>query len=254
MTLAAAPTARPLYLGHAGGHKRVAHTTEALVVTNTQGQTLRYPLARISRVVSSPVVDWAGSALALCLKHGITITWADAKGHTLGSASPTPPSSAHPANALALLLEEPHGPTAYADWLRSRRMAVLTHWGKTSPHPISPAHWENTKREWVYLNQLAPHLPPALLPHCHAWVVAQLHSSHLPTQLLDTHAAPVPLAHDLAQMLWAQMNLCTGPLADNTHTERELVDLFERWHAPNGAALHLHLGALLRLAQQHPNT
>lgn len=242
---------RPLYLGHAGGHKRVAHTTEALVITNTQGQTLRYPLARISRVVSSPAVDWAGGALTLCLKHGITITWADAKGHPLGNASPTPPSHSPHLNALTLLLEHPEGPAHYQHWQRSRRMAVLIHWGQTSAQPISPAHWENTKREWVYRGQLAPHLPHAVHTHCHAWVVAQLNSSHLPTQLLDARAAPVPLAHDLTQLLWAQMNLCSGPLADTTQTERELADLFERWHTAHGAALHLHLGALLRVAQQH---
>lgn len=240
--------ARPLYLGHTGGPKRVAHTTEALVVFNNQGQTLRYPLARISRVVSSPAVDWAGGALALCLKHGITITWADTKGQPLGSASPTRPRLTPPATALALLLEHASGPTHYTNWLRSRRMAVLAHWGHTSSSPISPAQWEQTKREWVYLNQFSTHLPAAMQAHCHAWVVAQLHSSQLPTELQDTHAAPVPLAHDLTRLLWAQMNLCTGPLADQTDTERELADLFERWHAPHGSALHLHLGALLRVA------
>lgn len=240
--------ARALYLG-TGSHKRVAHTQEALVVTNAEGQTMRYPLVRVARIVSSPAVDWAGGALALCLKHGISITWADAKGHTLGHACPTLPPNLGQADTLALLLEHPDGPALYNNWLRSRRMAVLAHWGKTSTTAISPLHWEATKRQWVYNNQLAAHLPPALHTHCHAWVVAQLLSRQLPTQLCDALGHNVPLATDLARLLWTEMNLCSGPLADNTHTERELADLFERWQPANGAALPLHLGALLRLAQ-----
>lgn len=239
-------TARSLYLGN-GSHKRVAHTQEALVVTNAEGQTLRYPLARVARIVSSPAVDWAGGALALCLKQGISITWADAKGRTLGHACPAQPPNQSQADTLALLLEHPDGLALYSNWLRSRRMAVLARWGKTSTTAISPLRWEATKRQWVYNNQLVAHLPIALHTHCHAWVVAQLLTRQLPTQLCDAMGHNVPLVTDLTRLLWAEMNLCSGPLADNTRTERELADLFERWQPANGAALPLHLGALLRV-------
>jgi len=239
--------ARALYLG-TGSRKRVAHTQEALVVTNAEGQTMRYPLVRVARIVSSPTVDWAGGALALCLKHGISITWADAKGHALGYACPARPPNLSQADTLALLLEHPGGPTAYSNWLRSRRMAVLAHWGKTSTTAISPLLWEATKRQWVYKGLLAAHLPTILHTHCHAWVVAQLLTRQLPAQLCDALGHNVSLATDLAHLLWAEMNLCCGPLADNTQTERELADLFERWQPTNGAALPLHLGALLRVA------
>lgn len=60
--------ARALYLG-SREHKRVSCTAEALVVTNASLQTMRYPVARIARVVSSAdVVDWSGPALALCMR------------------------------------------------------------------------------------------------------------------------------------------------------------------------------------------
>ena len=56
------PGARCLYLG-SREHKRVPCTAEALVVTNASAQTLRYPVARVARVVSSAdVVDWSGPA------------------------------------------------------------------------------------------------------------------------------------------------------------------------------------------------
>ena len=80
--------ARALYLGSREA-KRVSCTAEALVVTNARAQTLRYPVARVARVISSAdVVDWSGTALALCLRAGIGITWLDARGNALGSLYP----------------------------------------------------------------------------------------------------------------------------------------------------------------------
>ena len=46
------------------------------------------------------------------------------------------------------------------------------------------------------------------------------------------------------------MNLCTGDLADSTHTDKETIALFERWIASNGAALVLHLSSLYRTAMK----
>ena len=68
--------ARALYLG-TRDKKSVTWTDQALVVHNALQQIRRYPLERISRVVSSAVTDWSGDALMLCLKHGIGITWLD---------------------------------------------------------------------------------------------------------------------------------------------------------------------------------
>ena len=71
---AACTGARALYLG-ARDRKQVSCTEEALVVRNDKAQTLRYPVSRVARVVSSAQVDWSGAALALCLRRGIGITW-----------------------------------------------------------------------------------------------------------------------------------------------------------------------------------
>ena len=117
--------ARALYLGSREA-KRVSCTAEALVVTNARAQTLRYPVARVARVVSSAdVVDWSGTALALCMRAGIGITWLDARGHALGSLYPQHRTVAPLATALELWIENEDGLTRYHHWLRSRRMPVL---------------------------------------------------------------------------------------------------------------------------------
>lgn len=244
----ATPGARALYLG-SGTHKRVHHTQEALVVTNSAGQTQRFPLVRVIRVVSSPNVDWAGGALALCLRHGISITWADNQGHPIGSACPSQPRRHSAAALLELMLEHPHGPHLYANWQRSRRMSVLSDWRHQNPTKVTPQQWEATKQEWVYNQRLTTHLPHGLHTLCQAWVVGQCVAHQVPTLLWDAQGNDVPLAQHLTELLWAHMNLSTGSLADTTQSERERTALFEHWLSTNGASLMLHIGSLLRLAK-----
>lgn len=243
------PGARALYLG-TRDKKQVDCTAEALVVHNDRAQTMRYPLVRVARVVSSTVVDWSGSALALCLQHGIGISWINSCGETLGTCYPH--QRQHPpfASALELWLETPDGPERYQQWLRARRMDILVRWGAAQLDRISPATWEATKREWVYARQFRQHLPGALRGHLLAYVGAQLAAHGAPPLLWDEQAQPVDLDADLCELLWAEMNLCTGDLADTTSTDKETIALFERWIARNGAALVLHLSSLYRSAMK----
>lgn len=250
------PGARALYLG-TRDTKQVSCTAEALVVRNERAQTLRYPLVRIARVVSSTVVNWSGAALALCLQSGIGISWINAKGESLGTCYPHKRLQATFAGALEQWLENPTGPQNYQNWLRARRMDVLVRWGQAAANDthatnatkvIDPGQWEHTKREWVYAREFRQHLPQAIHGHLMAYVGAQLAAHGAPPLLWDHHAEPVDLDADLCQLLWAEMNLCTGTLADTTTTDKETIALFERWIARNGAALVLHLHSLHRTA------
>lgn len=240
--------ARALYLG-SREQKRVSCTAEALVVTNARAQTTRYPVARIARVVSSAdVVDWSGPALALCMRAGIGITWLDAKGNAVGSIYPQPRRHTPLATALELWTEATDGPARYHNWLRSRRMDVLVRWGVACADSITPQQWENTKREWVYTGQYPQHLPLGLRSLSLAYVAAQLGTSGLTPLLWGPQLEGINLDEDLCELLWGEMNLGTGALADNTDFEPELTTLFERWSNRNASALTLHLASLHRTA------
>lgn len=255
------PGARALYLG-ARDKKHISCTDEALVVRNDRAQTLRYPLARIARVVSSTAVDWSGEALALCMRHSIGISWVDARGAALGTCYPHQRSHPRLAMAIDLWLEDPQGLAHYQNWLRARRMAVLVQWGQQAAEgevgPINPATWENTKREWVYGQQFDEHLPTSLRSHCLAYTGAQLHGHGLGPLLWGQDGSAIDLSidleHDLCQLLWAEMNLCTGSLADTAQGDKDIIALFERWTARHGVALALHLSSLYRTAMKaiHP--
>ena len=243
------PGARALYLG-TRDKKHVSCTAEALVVRNDRAQTLRYPLVRVARVVSSTVVDWSGAALALCLQHGIGISWVNARGEALGTCDPHLRQHPQFASALDLWLETPDGPERYQLWLRARRMDVLMRWGQAQADTISPATWEATKHDWVYARQFRQHLPDAIRGHLLAYIGSQLAAHGAPPLLWDAQSDAVDLDADLCELLWAEMNLCTGDLADTTSTDKETIALFERWIARNGAALLLHLNSLYRTAMK----
>lgn len=246
---ACGPGARALYLGTRDS-KTVGCTAEALVVRNERAQTLRYPLARIARVVSSTAVNWSGAALALCLQSGIGISWVNARGEPLGTCYPHRRVQPALANALEQWLESANGATGYQHWLRARRMEVLVRWGEAAGAALQPADWERTKREWVYAGEFRQHLPLALHAHVLAYVGSQLAAAGAAPLLWDADARPIDLDHDLCELLWAEMNLCSGDLADTTQTDRETIALFESWITRNGAALTVHLHSLQRCAMK----
>jgi len=248
------PGARALYLG-SREHKRVTCTDEALVVTNARAQVMRYPVARVARVVSSAdVVDWSGAALALCMRAGIGITWLDTRGEAIGSIYAQKRSTASLRTVLELWSERPDGVQLYQNWLRARRMDIVVRWGEAQAERITPQQWEATKREYVYAKQFTVHLPPALRDLCLAYVAAQLNSHGLTPQLWGPRLEDMDLDVDLCHLLWAEMNLGTGAMADTLEEPATTTELFERWSARNASALTLHLVHLHRTALKAMHT
>lgn len=248
------PGARALYLG-SREHKRVTCTDEALVVTNARAQVMRYPVARVARVVSSAdVVDWSGAALALCMRAGIGITWLDTRGEALGSIYAQRRNTASLATVLELWAQRADGVALYQNWLRARRMDIVVRWGEAQSSRVTPQKWEATKREYVYGCQFAVHLGAPLRDLCLAYVAAQLNSHGLTPQLWGPRLEGMDLDEDLCQLLWAEMNLTTGALADQSTEPATATELFERWSARNASALTLHLVHLHRTALKAMHT
>ena len=241
--------ARALYLGGAA-KKRVACTDEALVVVNDRQQTWRSPVARVARVVSSTAVDWSGPALALCLRRGIGIAWVDGRGEPLVASYPQARGHCGFATALEVMTEAAGGLVRYQHWQRARRMDVLVRWSQGQPDTFSPQQWEETKREWVYACEYTIHLPRPLRALCLAYVGAQLARYGLPPVLWGPQAQRIDLDDDLCELLWAEMNLCAGSIADAVSEEQSATALFERWNGRNASTLMLHLHSLQRTAMK----
>lgn len=250
--------ARTLYLGQSTC-QRVDATIDSLVVsakrTDEPLRQLRFPLQRVARVVSSTAVDWSGKALHLCLQRNLSICWLDSNGDAMGSLYSNNAQPSSFASALDLMLETTEGLERYQHWLKSRRMQVQLQWGRSSPRPIPPQQWEATKRSWVYLAKLdTAHLPTTLHGLLAGCVAQQLQEHRIAPIQQGPDGTPLLLAQDLTWLLWAEMNFCSGALADHAEGGQEVTLLLERWQACNGSALLLHLDSLRRAANKelHP--
>lgn len=250
--------ARALYLGH-DGKKQVACFAETLIVKHLlQQKSLRYPISRIARIVSSVAVDWNGAALALCLRHGVGIAWLDVRGGVIGTAYPRPCSrNISCSTALELMLQAPDGLQSYQNWLRARRMSVYRDWLRQHiNHPLQGSNIgihnpETIKHDWVYANQLnIEHLPAGLHMLSQAYVAFELARHDFAPQLWGPQAQAISLEEDLGRLLWAQMNLCTGNMADAIEQGQSAVSVFESWIATNASALLLHIYSLQRTAMK----
>ena len=241
--------ARALYLDPATA-KSASATADALVISSVLAATQRYPVARLARVVSSITVNWSGCALALCLVRGISIAWLDSHGQVIGAAIPQKRGHISASTALQVLLDGPSGLQHYNDWLRSRRMQVFQHWLGTQDAPLSFQAANEIKRSWVYASQHSVHLPTTLRGLCLAYVSAQLAHHCLPPVMWAGDAQPIDLDEDLCSLLWSEMNLCSGNLANALRHQQSEVSLFESWSARNASALLLHINSLQRCAQR----
>ena len=251
-TIRQTPPPRALYLA-GSEHKRVDSTDAALVVQNARGQILRYPVSRVARVVSSPRVDWAGSALLLCQYSGITITWVDSHGEATGTLFPAQARSLSLHQMLEVVLESDPGAQDFRNWQQHGRMQVLQAWAESRPEPIAPSQWEAVRREWVYRQELRPHLPGSMRGLCCAYVAAQMAQAGLQPDYLGPQAEQIPLLQILLDLSWAQLNLCTGSMGDKADDEATQVQLLERWQARNGGVLLAHLHSLQRWAAAQMN-
>jgi hypothetical protein len=115
---------------------------------------------------------------------------------------------------------------------------------------LSPREWEAARNAWVYRRQFVAHLPREMESLCAAHADAELVRQGLGPVFWDHEAKPVELQQDLHQLVWAEMNMSTGTLAEHAQDHAAHTTLFERWisQRPGIAAAHLH--ALQRIANQ----
>ena len=86
---------------------RITSTGEALVVSRPDGRVLRFPVARVLRVVCNDRAEWSGAALVLCQQRGIVVSWLDGGGAPLGHLAAHLTQLVALGDALEWLAEQP---------------------------------------------------------------------------------------------------------------------------------------------------
>ncbi len=150
--LEAGDSRRPLFVG-ARVRARLDADGPALRVRAVGRAETRYPLARVSRVIASPRVDWSAGALRACLETGIPIVIVGDDGAPLGSFHPAQALASRLSESIEELLDRPDWRELYANWLRAARMRVLTEWREARQAegpPPAPGEFGELVRRHVY--------------------------------------------------------------------------------------------------------
>ncbi len=226
----------------------VSSTGEALVATRPDGEVHRLPASRLLRVVCNERVNWSGAALALCQARGITVTWLDARGNALGHLWPAVAPRTDLADALEGLASLPGDWVhTYGNWLRRQRLTVLNRWQSeraAAQQPVVPDEWQRALRAWVYRNEIAEHLPPVLHGMISALVASRLAEMGLVTRYWCFDGQCIELAADVSRLVWAELNLCGGAIAEAMRQSLEAAALFEQWSTCCASIAQAHLTSL----------
>lgn len=194
----------PLYL-YGRVATQVAIDGPALKVLRHDKADNRYPLSRLSRIISGISVQWQAQALAACLENRIPIVFLDRAGQPTGYLHSVQHNPS-PLDALIdELLDRPDGLAQYALWLRSERMRTLWAWRQASlaaGREIDPQQYRELMRLHVYLGQTpqttGAHIYDSAI---YAYALRQVHDAGARQVYWGLGGAPLELANDLANLL-----------------------------------------------------
>lgn len=242
------PVRKPLYL-LSSAPARMEANGDHLVLRREAGSPMRFPLARICRIICNRHLAWSGAALARCLAEGVPITWVDGHGHALGA---TQTRYAHPLPFSTLIetyLELPDWPQRFANWLARRRLETLITCAKRAAetgHGLDALSFQTLKREYVYNGVHPLAFDADGEGWCHALAVDRLHREGLQGCYWGFGASQFELAAELAALLWAELNLDCGTLPASAEHGIVIARLFEAWAHQREGRLLQHLGDLKR--------
>jgi hypothetical protein len=100
----------------------------ALSVRRKQRGVARFPLQRVSRVVSAATVEWRPRALGGCLERGIPIVLLDASGKPVGYVQPVNARRSSLDQLLCEWAERSDWHRYCENWLRAERMRAMRSW------------------------------------------------------------------------------------------------------------------------------
>lgn len=242
------PAGKPLYLlGKLAA--RIDAAGEHLVLHPHSGDPMRFPLARVCRIICNRHLAWSGAALALCLAKGVPITWVDGHGRALGSAQPRHAQPQPFATLIEVYLELPDWPKRFANWLARRRLETLTTCARRAAetgHGPDAYAYESLKREFVYKGSHPLSFSADGEGWCHALAVDRLHREGLQSCYWGFGGSRLALGAELAALLWAELNLDCGSIAASADSGLVNARFFESWAHRRETRLCHHLGDLKR--------
>jgi len=249
----AAPTPRlPLYL-YGKSPTRVGADGPALLVRSADKAPLRYPFARLARVIAGPRVEWQASALAACRREGLPIVFLDAVGAPTGYLLPVQGKPSRLDAVIEEILDRADWPLHYGNWLRARRMKLLLDWRRArraAGRDIEEQDLLELIRRHVYRPEAERFAFPQQAVQAGAltaYALQTLHRAGLKPRYWGIDGKPLEVADDLARLLGLAMHLEMHGLGAMLHgNDAALLHVLHSFGARIEGLLAQTLGSLHR--------
>lgn len=212
----------PLYL-YGQSPTQVSADGPALRVRFAQKAPLRYPFARIARVIAGAQVEWQASALAACQREGLPIVFLDAAGEPTGYLQPMQGKPSRLDSDIEEMLDRADWRIHYTHWQRAQRMELLQGWHQArlaAGGEIDEADFRELVRQHVYRPETEPDL---FTPHSPqtgaltAYTLQALHQAGLKTRYWDEHGKALELATDITRLATLALRLELHGLGAGLH-------------------------------------
>jgi hypothetical protein len=242
------PARKPLYI-LTTTQARMKSGRNYFVLMRAGVATAFYPAARIAHIICNRHLDWSGEALALCLAHGITITWIGDDGRALGN-SQNLDDDPNPANSIIKHYTQlPDWTERFGKWLIHRRREVFAACfprGNWWENPSKAEKTEAVGYDFIHKGRHETYFPDAGQGWMHARTLDYLHRNGLRSIYWGMDGNPLELARHLAALLWAELNFDCGPLPASCRDTHLATRFFEDWAHQHADRLPLHLGDFKR--------
>lgn len=220
----------------------------ALLVRIVNKAALRYPFARLARIISGPRVQWRADALAACQREALPIVFLDGAGEPTGYLQPVQGKPSRLNGVIEEMLDRADWRMHYSHWLRAERMKLLQDWrraqeaaGKT----VDPDDFRELVRQHAYRPETEPLPFASSSPQAGAltaYTLQALHQAGVQPRYWGDHGQALELAADLARLLGLALHLEMHGLGSALHGDN--AALLRVLHS-FGARIDQHLPHLL---------
>lgn len=182
---------------------------DAILVKRHESAPLRYPFARISRVLSGARVEWTARAIAACLRRDIPIVFVDHAGHPHGYLNAIQRKPSRLDDLLDEALSHPESFRQHESWLRAERMRVLFRWREDRAahgRSINEIEYRLLVRQHVYERENpacspAPFANEALHGAIYGYALEQINRAGARPCYFGLDGASLNLLEDLTSLL-----------------------------------------------------
>jgi hypothetical protein len=209
-----------LYLGHTAP-VRLLSDRQALSIQAEGASASRVPFPRIERIISGPLAEWSGAALAACAEACVPLVFALRNGNACASLAPVEQTSGRLDAELTLFAESPHAETAWRDGVRALRARLLCElWRDNGSAPEGPL-WEEQRRGFVYQGSGHSRRSAGVDSRCYGLVAAQLRRQGLQLRYATRAGRWIEVALDVSAALH-DLRVLMSPLEGQSRSSLRL--------------------------------